>query len=399
MLRVITLIDACDFKALPLDGQKWYEIDDVQDLRIAETLFADAEDKLLKYQRCYGGYWRFPALLDFCYLVNPYFPPQRMVEELKANFETLLREYPSGMGVNSLLGAKYFGLSQPYVCVGNGAAELIKSLMGSIEGPVGVVYPTFEEYPNRRSADGVVPYVPQNPDFAYTADDLMRYYADRPVEALLLINPDNPSGNFIARADVLRLAEWCAGRGIRPVVDESFVDFSEEGDRNSLLDDATLEAHPTLVVVKSISKSYGVPGLRLGVAASADRTTIERMRKDVAIWNINSFGEFYMQIFGKYEADYRSACRKFVAERERFAAALGGVPFLRVIPSQANYFLCEVTGRFGSHELTRLLLDRYDILIKDCSTKSAFPAGSQYVRIAVRDRRDNDRLVEALKTL
>ena len=319
VLRVITLIDACDFKALPLDGQKWYEIDDVQDLRIAETLFADAEDKLLKYQRCYGGYWRFPALLDFCYLVNPYFPPQRMVEELKANFETLLREYPSGMGVNSLLGAKYFGLSQPYVCVGNGAAELIKSLMGSIEGPVGVVYPTFEEYPNRRSADGVVPYVPQNPDFAYTADDLMRYYADRPVEALLLINPDNPSGNFIARADVLRLAEWCAGRGIRPVVDESFVDFSEEGDRNSLLDDATLEAHPTLVVVKSISKSYGVPGLRLGVAASADRTTIERMRKDVAIWNINSFGEFYMQIFGKYEADYRSACRKFVAERERFA--------------------------------------------------------------------------------
>ena len=174
VLRVITLIDACDFKALPLDGQKWYEIDDVQDLRIAETLFADAEDKLLKYQRCYGGYWRFPALLDFCYLVNPYFPPQRMVEELKANFETLLREYPSGMGVNSLLGAKYFGLSQPYVCVGNGAAELIKSLMGSIEGPVGVVYPTFEEYPNRRSADGVVPYVPQNPDFAYTADDLMR---------------------------------------------------------------------------------------------------------------------------------------------------------------------------------------------------------------------------------
>ncbi len=264
---------------------------------------------------------------------------------------------------------------------------------------MGVVYPTFEEYPNRRSADGVVPYVPQNPDFAYTADDLMRYYADRPVEALLLINPDNPSGNFIARADVLRLAEWCAGRGIRPVVDESFVDFSEEGDRNSLLDDATLEAHPTLVVVKSISKSYGVPGLRLGVAASADRTTIERMRKDVAIWNINSFGEFYMQIFGKYEADYRSACRKFVAERERFAAALGKVPFLRVIPSQANYFLCEVTGRFGSHELTRLLLDRYDILIKDCSTKSAFPAGSQYVRIAVRDRRDNDRLVEALKTL
>ena len=211
VLRVITLIDACDFKALPLDGQKWYEIDDVQDLRIAETLFADAEDKLLKYQRCYGGYWRFPALLDFCYLVNPYFPPQRMVEELKANFETLLREYPSGMGVNSLLGAKYFGLSQPYVCVGNGAAELIKSLMGSIEGPVGVVYPTFEEYPNRRSADGVVPYVPQNPDFAYTADDLMRYYADGRSRRCCSSTPT------IRRATSSRAPTCCASRSGAPV--------------------------------------------------------------------------------------------------------------------------------------------------------------------------------------
>ena len=127
VLRVITLLESCDFKALPLNGQKWYEIDDVQDLKIAETLFASTDDKLRKYQQCYGGYWRFPSLLDFCYLVNPFFPSQRMVEEMRANFDTLLREYPSGMGVNSLLGAKYCGIKQEQVCVGNGAAELIKA--------------------------------------------------------------------------------------------------------------------------------------------------------------------------------------------------------------------------------------------------------------------------------
>lgn len=110
VLRVITLIDNCDIKALPITGIHWYEIDDVQDLRIAETIFAEPKQQLEKIQHSYGGYWRYSSLLDFCYLVNPYFPRKRMVEEMKANFEALLREYPSGMVVNSLLASKYFGL-------------------------------------------------------------------------------------------------------------------------------------------------------------------------------------------------------------------------------------------------------------------------------------------------
>lgn len=397
VLRVITLLDSCDFKALPLrEGQKWYEIDDVQDLRIAETLFADTADRLRKYQQCYGGYWRFPSMLDFCYLVNPYFPSGRMVEEMKANFETLLREYPSGMEVNSMLGAKYFGIRQEYVCVGNGAAELIKSLMRCITGDVGVVYPTFEEYPNRLEPERIVAYVPENADFAYTVADLTAFFGSRRIEALLLINPDNPSGNYIPKNEVLELAVWCAGRGVRLVVDESFVDFSEDYASDSLLCDETLETHPELVVMKSISKSYGVPGLRLGVAASADAGLIAWMKKDVPIWNINSFAEFYMQIFGKYEADYRRACAKFLTERARFFSDLKSVPFLRVVPSQANYFLCEVRGGLTAHGLTRELLDRYRILIKDCTSKKGFTDGRQYVRIAVRNRTDNERLIEAL---
>ena len=80
VLRVITLLDNCPLKALPLDGQKWYEIDDVQDLDIAETIFSDEDNQLPLFQKRYGGYWRFPDLLDFCYLVNPYFPPKKLKE-------------------------------------------------------------------------------------------------------------------------------------------------------------------------------------------------------------------------------------------------------------------------------------------------------------------------------
>lgn len=399
VLRVITLIDSCDLKALPIHGINWYEIDDVQDLRIAETIFATPRERLAKLQHSFGGYWRYPGLVDFCYLVNPYFPRPHMVEELKANFETLLREYPSGMGVNSLLAAKYFGLTHDFAVVGNGAAELIKSLMSLLPGRLGVVYPTFEEYPNRLTDDRLVKFYPRNADFSYSVAELMEFMDANEVDSMLLINPDNPSGNFIPPADLHALASGAETRGVRLIVDESFVDFADEAAEATLLSNGTLRRYPHLCVMKSISKSYGVPGLRLGVLASADTELISAVRRDVGIWNINSFAEFYMQIFGKYEKDYVRACAKFRAEREIFRAELESVPMLRVIPSQANYFLCEVSGMTSGELALRLLTD-YNILIKDCSGKKGFEAGGrQYVRIAIRDRADNSRLIRALNEL
>ena len=399
VLRVLTALDRSDLKALPITNEKWYEIDDVQDLDIAETLFSDEEELLGKYHRRYGGYWRFPQMKDYCYLVNPYYPSERMKDEMRANFDTLLTQYPSGMYVNSLLAGKYFGVSQQYVVAGNGAAELIKSYIENhVQGNIGIVYPTFEEYPNRAVAERIVKYVPQHADFAYTAADVQTYFSDKEISTLLLINPDNPSGNFIPMADLLPLVEWAGHQGITIIVDESFVDFTDGFEGNSLLHNDILETYGNLVVVKSISKSYGVPGLRLGVLVSGNKDLIARMKKEVAIWNINSFAEFYLQIFGKYGSDYTDACHKFIAERCIFFEELQSVPYLRVIPSQANYFLCEVTGKYTATELTHLLLRRYNILVKDCGTKSAF-AGKQYIRIAIRNRADNAFFVEALKDL
>lgn len=396
VLKVISLLDNPQLKALMLDGEKWYEIDDIQDLDIAEALFAEDRTRLSKYYGRYGGYWRFPDMLDFCYLVNPYFPTQRMENEMAANFGTLLREYPSGMKVNSMLAERFFGLDSGYVCVGNGAAELIKAVMECSDCRIGVSLPTFEEYPNRTHSDPVL-FHPGNRDFSYSADDLMDYFEDKGIGCLLVINPDNPSGNFIPVKDILRLCKWTENRGIRLIVDESFVDFSEGGRSNSLLNDEALSAYPSLMVVKSISKSYGVPGLRLGVLASGDREFVATLKKAVSIWNINSFAEFFMQIFSKYENDYDRACGQFVSERKRFAECLEKIPFLRVVPSQANYFLCEVLD-MGARELTERLLNSYDILIKDCSTKKGVE-GKNYVRIAIRNSADNDRLVKALEDI
>ena len=395
VLKVITFLGDLEIKAVKLNGEKWYEIDDVQDLDIAESLLAGKEEKLEKMQKRFGGYWRYPKLIDFCYLVNPYFPNKKLVSEMQTNFERLLGEYPSGMGVNSLIAAKIFGLHASQVIVGNGAAELIKSLMERFTGRLGMAFPTFQEYPNRKAQTDVVPYFVTNDEFRYTAKDLMDFYEDKDIEVLTLINPDNPSGNYIRREDVLKLSEWCEKKNIRFVVDESFVDFVDEEETTTLLDAEILKENPNLIVVKSISKSYGVPGLRLGVLASSDEELIAEMKKDVAIWNINSFADFYLQIYEKYAKDYVKAIEKFKQTRAAYIKDLQALSGLRVLPTQANYVLCEITCGVTSRKLAEDLLEE-NILIKDLSTKKGFD-GKNYIRLAVRDEKDNAILVEALK--
>lgn len=398
VLRVITMLDDPEIKAKRLHGELWYEIDDVQDLDIAESMFmSDEEKRVDMLSERYGGYWRYPQLIDFCYLVNPYFPPQKLMDEIKASFEKLLTQYPSGMRVNSLLAAKNFGVHEENILVGNGAAELIKSLMSDFSGKLGIIRPTFEEYSHRYNEEELVVYWPNNDDFRYTVQDLIDYFEDKKIQNIVLINPDNPSGNYICKAYLLKLIAWTSRKGIKLLIDESFVDFAEE-ENATIIEQEILDANKHLYVMKSISKSYGVPGLRLGVLASGDVDTIARMKKDVAIWNINSFAEFYMQIEEKYKKDYESALVHFKKERARYVDELSKIDGLRVIPSQANYVMAEITAEMSAKELNRQLIVKYNILIKNLVAK-LYQDGRQYIRLAVKNTEENNKLISALKEI
>jgi histidinol-phosphate/aromatic aminotransferase/cobyric acid decarboxylase-like protein/GTP:adenosylcobinamide-phosphate guanylyltransferase len=393
VLRIITMLDEPVIQAKRLSGEKWYEIDDIQDLDIATSMFSpNAEERVKLLQNRYGGYWRYPQLVDFCYLVNPYFPPKRMADEIKASFDVLLTQYPSGMRVNSLLAGRNFDIHAENVVLGNGAAELIKALMERFEGKTGFIRPTFEEYPNRYDKSNSVCFYPQNENFSYTADDLMDFFGDKEIRNLVLVNPDNPTGNYIPKKDLERLIAWCEERDITLLVDESFVDFSDELGA-TLVTQEILDAHQKLYVMKSISKSYGVPGLRLGILASGNIEVISSLKKDVAIWNINSFAEFYMQIYEKYVKDYDKALKLFRAERTRFQNALSKLEGIRIIPSQANYFMLELTNGKTAEQLTRTLLLNHNLFVKDLSSKT----NGEFLRIAIRNKQDNNKLVAALK--
>lgn len=396
VLQVIAMLDEPEIKAKRLDGQLWYEIDDIQDLDIASSMFEeDDKEKVRAMQQRYGGYWRYPRLTDFCYLVNPYFPPEKLMSEMKANFETLLTQYPSGMRVNSLLAARNFGVRQEHVLTGNGAAELIKGLMEHLEGKIGFIRPTFEEYPNRCDAERSVFFEPEDEGLRYTADDLMAYFEGKGIGTLVLVNPDNPSGNYIPKTDILRLTAWCKERKIRLVLDESFVDFAEEEDATMICEDI-LSLYDGLAVVKSISKSYGVPGIRLGILASADEKLIAFLKEEVAIWNINSFGEFYMQIAEKYRKDYEFSLDRIREVRRGLMRGLRENPALTVFPSQANFCMAEITNGMSAGELTERLLTKHNLLIKDLSSK-ILRDGRQFIRLAVRNEADNEVLLEALR--
>jgi histidinol-phosphate/aromatic aminotransferase/cobyric acid decarboxylase-like protein/choline kinase len=395
VLKVIIKLDKSELKAKILEKGNWYEIDDMQDLDIAESIFTPSPAmRLERLQKRYGGYWRYPQILDFCYLVNPFFPPQKLLDEIKANFEALAMQYPSGQRVNNLLAAKHFGVSPSLIATGNGAAELIKSLLEQIAGKIGVIVPTFEEYPQRKNQD-VIAFAPDSGDFSYSAREIMGFFAEKAISALVVINPDNPSGNYIPHDDIIGLAEWAQAKGIRLIIDESFVDFANIDD--TLLKGEILARFPSLAVIKSISKAYGVPGLRLGVLACGDADFLALVKNDLPVWNINSFAEFYLQICEKYQQDFIDAMDSFYPVRNEFFTSLKKIPFLDPLPSYANYFTCRVVGKYTARALTEALLIRHNILIKDLSGKGGITG--EYVRIAVKKPLENAALLAALGNL
>ena len=394
VLKVIAHISNTRLHAYVLQDLPWYEIDDAQDLDIANTLFAPEDEKLHAYERHFGGYWRFPGLKDFCYLVNPYFPPRKMVDQMKYSYTPLLEQYPSGMEIQKLLAGKMFHLDPDFLLVGNGAAELINTLGRVTTGRVIVSIPAFNEYVRCFADCEIVPVDAAANDYVSRPMDMLAQAAAG--DTVVLVNPDNPSGQLAEKQQLLAFVEACGARNVRCVVDESFVDFAAPDKRFSLLTEDVLQAYPWLVVVKSISKSYGVPGLRLGIIASADSALLRQLREAMPIWNINSFGEYFLQIYGLYAAEYEAACDRIAENRLWLSEELRRIPYLTVYPSQANYIMCRVSPPWTAKELAARLLAKHRILIKSLSQKTGF-AGKEYIRVAVKDQAENNALIQALK--
>lgn len=397
VLKVITMLDDPKIKAKKLTGQLWYEIDDVQDLDIAASMFVgDRREKLQRISKRLGGYWRYPKLLNCSYPCNPFFPPSRLVCEMEANMNKLISEYPSGMEVDALLAAKNLGIPADCVIAANGIDEIIHSIMSVTAGKVGCVKPVREEFISRCGKDRVKTFMPVNRDLSYTAEDIIRFFEREAIDILLLANPEYHTGNYIEKYGMKQILEWGNSQGLKMIIDESYCDFADESD-NSLMKLSILENYSNLFVMKNISVTHGVAGLRLGCAASANEEWLNEVSKNLAVWNINSVAEFYLQIVEKYQEDYQQSLILFKDEKRKFAEELSKISGIYPIPSQANYYLCELEGELTSERLAGQLLDEYNILVKDMS--EIINNGNQYIKIAIKSEEENLKLLETLKTV
>lgn len=393
VFKTIPILEETKIYGYCLVEELWYEIDTRQDMENAKKIFKNASlDRIMKR---YGGYWEYKDIVDFCYLVNPYFPKDNLLSEMKDNFQQLICSYPSGMNVNCQLAVKYFPLSSDKICIGNGAAELIRVLFKCIDGNVGIQLPTFDEYVR---CSGQIAMFQVNGNFTYDEKSIMSFYEHKHIKNLVIINPDNPSGNYIKKSGIIDLAQWTYKRGIRLIIDESFIDFVDAEENATMIDRNILEKYPNIIVIKSISKSYGVPGLRLGIMASGDVDIIKKIKYELPIWNINSFAQFFLQIYEKYNSDHKEAIRKFYKVRHDFYKELSKIPQLRPLSSQANYIMCEVLEKYSSIDLARILLNKYKILIKNLSEKQGVD-GRQFIRLAIRTADENRKLIDVLKKM
>ena len=375
-------------------NEKWYEIDDKFDLINSEAVFSEDQEKSKNLHSRFGGYWRFDNLIDFCYLVNPYFPHKRFNALIKNDFDKLISHYPSGQKTLCTLASRNFDVSEKYLAVGNGAAELIKEYAKNFSNQnVGVIIPTFEDYLERFKESNLKTFK-FDELFSYGEEDIKRILQD--LDLLVIVNPDNPSGNFIDKKSMIQILSKAKNSNTEILLDESFVDFTDSKRRFTFFDEKILDKFKNLKVLKSISKSYGVPGLRLGVISTSDHNMIDKIRQGLPLWNINSFAEYFLEHLPKFSKQFKLAQESHLRSKNKFYKQLLKLNCLSPLPSQSNYFLCKVKPPQSSKSLSNILLTEYNILIKDCSSKVGFD-GEQFIRIAIRNSKDNNYLIKALK--
>ena len=395
VLKIIAHLSRSKLKALDVSDINWYEIDDAQDLDIANCIFSTGKEKLKNFQKRYGGYWRFDNLLDYCYLVNPYYPSSKMLEKINYFSQQLITQYPSGQGVECINASRLFNdVDEKYLSVGNGAAELINVLGRILKGKMFVSKSAFNEYIRCfENCEASICDMAKD-DYKFNIEEILNSIETNDI--ICLVNPDNPTGSFIEKEDIFKIIDKCNKLNKILIFDESFIDFAKEDKRYTLLENDIISNNKNLIVVKSISKSYGIPGIRLGVLATSNEEIMKQIKKYISIWNINSYGEYFLQIATLFKNDYINSCNKIATVREKFINDLKEISKIKVYDSEANYVLCNLNDN-DSTEIAIKLLEK-NIFIKDLKTKDAFK-NMNYIRLAVRTEEENNILVNELKSL
>ena len=343
----------------------------------------------------HGGYWRH-NFIDHNYLYNLYFPPEEFFSYASDHIKQLVLNYPVAQNDLACLVGDLISQSPEKIAVGNGAAELIKIIAG-MGRKIIVPVPSFNEYVNAAPVGNVVQFDLPQPSFQLDVDKFADAAIRCKAELAVVVSPNNPTSLLVPKEELVRLTKLLAPHNCMLIVDESFIDFARNGDTETLENE--IEKHHNLTIFKSMSKAYGICGIRIGYMLTANSEFLASVRQGLHIWNINGFAEEFLRLAPQYKQRFRESCAQVMEDRDLFCKQLGSIPGMTVYPPDANYIFCRLPDHsISGPELTKKLFVDHNIYIKHCAGKT-MPESDRYLRIASRTQPENLRLVEALQDI
>lgn len=334
-------------------------------------------------------------IIDFSANINPLGYPHGVRETIIAEVDSV-SSYPDLDSFDLVSGlSEYHGIGRDNILVGNGSMEFIYSIPVIFKPERAlIVSPAFSEYKKALTLIGAqVSYfqTEARDGFSMTAADLCCRLGEG-FDILYICNPANPSGRLTSKDELCQVIARAEEVGVISLVDEAFIDFVEsESVKKEIF------RFPHLIVMRSMTKFFGIPGLRIGYVL-AGALCIEKMRRNRPPWTVNSLGEKAAAMALQDRSFIRATRECVSAEREFLRNELGRIPGLNTYESGANFILVFMDERIGlnSTGLKDRLLPK-GILIRDCNTFHGL--GSRYFRVAVKRREENIILMENLKAV
>lgn len=341
----------------------------------------------------HGGYYRY-GFVDHAYLYNLYFPPEEMIEALQNQMHNLILNYPMAQDAVDALVGKIINQPAERIVVGNGAAELIKIISGHIAKKLIVPVPSFNEYANAAPKDAVAEFPLEFPSFRLDADKFSAEAHRINADIAVIVTPNNPTSMLVPKCDIIRLVKKLKEINCMLIVDESFIDFSETPKESSMENE--IDNYTNLAIFKSMSKAYGICGLRIGYMLTANIKFAETVRKGTHIWNINGFAEEFLRLLPEYKNEFIQSCEKVRSDRDIMYNKIRNIKGMTVYKPDANYIYCRIPDSARSApEIARDMFVNHNIYIKHCLGKTQ-PESDRYLRIACRTEEENGKLIKAL---
>jgi threonine-phosphate decarboxylase len=339
------------------------------------------------------GYEKAKDIIDFCFIANPYYPTDAMLDDLKENFTNLIKSYPSSnsdMSQKNL--ATVLNVNPDNLIIGNGATELIVLINTTLIDRIAVPIPTFGEYVEKMKdpRDGELYELRVEENYRLHLPDYLAWTRRHGLKAMLIINPGNPTGQLFSLDEMIGFMHRAKDMEL-VIVDESFIDFA--GDPvPSLLQVA--DQFSNLLLVRSMSKHCGVPGLRLGYCYSSNLFVLNRMRQFIPTWNVNTLAQYFLSLLPSTDEAYHEARRRLIGDVRWLYNALRSISKIDVYPTGANFILFKIKNGLTAAKLQGILLKDHRMYVRDCSNKIGMD--DFHIRVASQGREKDERLVEAL---